>query len=430
LDTINPSQFCKAGANLKLIFETCNFFSFFSPIISAYLDLKCSKAFHSCFSFSALSGKKLFLQRSEKSKKAIMKKHNFNAGPAILPAGVIEQAAEAVRELNGSGLSILEVSHRGKEFDPILAEAEQLVRDILDLSDEYAVLFLQGGASAQFFMTAMNLLNEDETAAYVDTGSWSNKAVKEAENFGHIEVIASSKADNYTYIPRGYTVPSHAKYLHLTSNNTIFGTQYHWWPETGVPVVCDMSSDIFSRPLDVKRFSLIYAGAQKNLGPAGVTLVIIRKSILGTVRRVIPTMLKYETHIENSSTFNTPPVFPIYVSMLTLRWIKEQGGLEALQKGNREKAKLLYDEIDANALFMGTVTNKEDRSLMNVTFVMTPGKEELQKDLLAACEEAGCVGLKGHRSVGGFRASIYNAMPIESVQVVVDVMRDFGRKHG
>lgn len=359
-----------------------------------------------------------------------MKKHNFNAGPAILPAGVIEQAAEAVRELNGSGLSILEVSHRGKEFDPILAEAEQLVRDILDLSDEYAVLFLQGGASAQFFMTAMNLLNEDETAAYVDTGSWANKAVKEAENFGHIEVIASSKADNYTYIPRGYTVPSHAKYLHLTSNNTIFGTQYHWWPETGVPVVCDMSSDIFSRPLDVKRFSLIYAGAQKNLGPAGVTLVIIRKSILGTVRRVIPTMLKYETHIENSSTFNTPPVFPIYVSMLTLRWIKEQGGLEALEKRNREKAKLLYDEIDANALFMGTVTNKEDRSLMNVTFVMPPGKEELQKAFLAACEEAGCVGLKGHRSVGGFRASIYNAMPIESVQVVVNVMRDFGRKHG
>ena len=355
-----------------------------------------------------------------------IKKHNFSAGPAILPDPVIKQAAEAVSNFNGMGLSILEISHRSPEFVAVLDEAKQLVSDLLNLPENYEVLFLTGGASSQFFMTAMNLLDDDAKACYVDTGTWSTKAIKEAKHFGNIEVIASSKDSNFNFIPKDYSVPSDATYLHLTSNNTIFGTEYNWWPETDVPFVCDMSSDIFSRPIDVKRFDLIYAGAQKNLGPAGTTLVIVKKDVLGKVNRTIPTMLNYQTHIDKNSSFNTPPVYPIYVCLLTLRWLKGNGGLTAMENRNKEKAALLYREIDNNPHFEGTAA-KEDRSLMNVTFVMK--NPEMEAEFMAMCTEKGCVGIKGHRSVGGFRASIYNAMPIESVQVLVDVMKAFAEKH-
>jgi len=358
-----------------------------------------------------------------------MKKHNFFAGPAILPASVLQEASQAAADLNGMGLSILEISHRSPEFVAILDEAVDLVRELLDLSDEYAVLFLTGGASSQFFMAPMNILNENETALYVDTGSWASKANKEAKHFGQTNVIASSKDKNYNYIPKDLNIPADARYLHLTSNNTIFGTQLHEWPETQVPFVADMSSDIFSRPIDTSRYDLIYAGAQKNMGPAGTTLVIVKKDILGKVNRSIPTMLDYRTHVNKNSSFNTPPVFPIYVSMLTMRWVKAQGGLKAMAMHNQKKAQLLYQEIDANPLFKGTAA-LEDRSLMNVTFVLKPEQEALQADFLSACKEAACLGVKGHRSVGGFRASIYNAMPIESVQVLVDVMQNFAQKFG
>jgi phosphoserine aminotransferase len=356
-----------------------------------------------------------------------IKKHNFSAGPAILPDSVIKQAAEAVRDFKDMGLSILEISHRSPEFVEVLNEATQLVKDLLNLSEDFEVLFLTGGASSQFFMTAMNLLNKDAKASYIDTGSWSTKAIKEARLFGNIEVLASSKESNFNFIPKGYSVPADASYLHLTSNNTIYGTEYHSWPDTQVPFVCDMSSDIFSRPIDIEKFGLIYAGAQKNLGPAGTTLVIVRKDLLGKVNRSIPTMLNYNTHIDKQSSFNTPPVYPIYVCMLTLRWLKENGGLVAMENYNKEKAALLYREIDNNPFFEGTAAN-EDRSLMNVTFVMK--NPELESEFMEMCAEKGCVGIKGHRSVGGFRASIYNAMPIESVQVLVDMMQKFAKKHG
>lgn len=359
-----------------------------------------------------------------------MKKHNFSSGPAILPQSVFEQAAAAVRDFNGIGLSILEISHRSPEFTAVLKEARELVAELLGLDDRYEVLFLQGGASSQFFMTAMNLLAEDATAAYVDTGSWSTKAIKEASLFGGVKVLASSKEANFTYIPKDYTVPADAAYLHLTTNNTIFGTQFHALPDTEVPIVADMSSDIFSRPIDADRYGLIYAGAQKNMGPAGTTLVVVRKDMLDRVQRDIPTMLDYRTHIKKGSAFNTPPVFPIYVSMLTLRWVKEQGGVAAMAEHNQAKADLFYDELDSNPLFTGTVTDPTDRSLMNATFVLAPGKEELESTFLTACTDAGCMTVKGHRSVGGFRASMYNAMPLESVQVLVDVMRGFAQRHG
>lgn len=355
-----------------------------------------------------------------------MKKHNFSAGPAILPAPVIEQAAAAAADFNGMGLSILEISHRSAEFVAVLNEAELLVRNLLNLSDDYAVLFLTGGASSQFFMTAMNILKQGEKVAYLDTGNWSAKAIKEANLFGAVEVVASSKDNNYTYIPKEYDIPSDARYLHLTSNNTIFGTRITDYPETNVPFVCDMSSDMFSRPIDVERFDIIYAGAQKNMGPAGTTLVIIKKDILGKVDRTLPTMLDYRTHIKKQSAFNTPPVYPIYVCMLTLRWITAMGGLEAMQKHNEEKAAILYNEIDSNPMFVGTAA-QEDRSLMNVTFLGT--HPELDKEFLADCAEAGCVGVKGYRTVGGFRASIYNAMPKESIEVLVSVMQAFAKKH-
>lgn len=356
-----------------------------------------------------------------------MKKHNFSPGPAILPASVLQEAAQAVVDFNGTGLSILEVSHRSSGFMTVIQETEDLVRELLNLDDSYAVLFLGGGASTQFFMAPMNLLDAEDTATYVDTGTWASKAIKEAKAFGKIEVLASSKADNYTYIPTGWETPSYAKYLHITSNNTIYGTQYHWWPETAVPMVCDMSSDIFSRPIPVERFGLIYAGAQKNMGPAGVTLVIVKKDMLGTVNRHLPSMLDYRIHAENQSMYNTPPVYAVYVCMLTLRWIKAQGGLTAMERINQEKAAILYNEIDSNPCFRGA-TRKEDRSLMNVTFLME--KPEHEAAFLEMSKAAGCVEIKGHRSVGGFRASIYNAMPKESIQVLTDVMREFAQKNG
>ncbi len=355
-----------------------------------------------------------------------IKKHNFFAGPAILPAPVLEEAARAIQDFEGMGLSILEISHRSKQFESVMNEAEELTRSLLGLTDDYAVLFLTGGASSQFYMSAMNLLPQDGKAGYVNTGAWSTKAIKEAKLFGQISEVASSVDTNFNYIPKGYDIDEDFTFLHVTSNNTIFGTQFQSFPETNVPLVCDMSSDIFSRPLDINRFGMIYAGAQKNLGPAGVTLVIIRKDMLGKVDRAIPTMLDYNTHIKKQSAFNTPPAYPIYVSMLTMRWLKANGGLSAMEAKNKEKAALLYKEIDENPLFKGTAA-KEDRSLMNVTFVMN--QEALQDDFMKACEAEGCVGVKGHRSVGGFRASIYNAMPIESVEVLVQVMRRFAEQH-
>lgn len=355
-----------------------------------------------------------------------IKKQNFSAGPAILPAPVIAEAAAAAADWNGSGLSILEISHRSKEFVAVMEEAESLTRELLQVSDDYAVLFLTGGASSQFYMTAHNLLGENDRAYYVNTGTWSTKAIKEAKLYGQVVEVASSADTNFSYIPKGYDIPADARYLHLTSNNTIFGTQYQQFPDVSVPIVSDMSSDIFSRPFDVNRFGLIYAGAQKNLGPAGVTLVLVRKDLLGKVNRDIPTMLNYETHIKKGSAFNTPPVYPIFVSMLTMRWIKQHGGVAAMAERNEAKADLIYQEIDRNPLFVGAAA-KEDRSRMNATFVMH--HTDLEGAFLEAATNAGCVGIKGHRSVGGFRASIYNAMPIEGVQTLVDVMQEFARQH-
>ena len=358
-----------------------------------------------------------------------MKKHNFSAGPAILPAPVLKEAGKAAANYQGMGLSLLELSHRGPEFTAIIEEANALMREIIGLPEDYHVLWLSGGASTQFFMVPFNLLDDGETAAYLDTGTWANKAIKEAKHFGHVEVIASSKEQNYTFIPKNYKVPKHAKYLHITSNNTIFGTQMHKFPKSPVPMVCDMSSDFLSRPIDPRPFGLIYAGAQKNLGPAGTTVVIVREDMLGTVKRTMPSMLDYRTFIQENSLYNTPPVFPIYVSMLTLRWIKKNGGLKGMQRRNKAKAAVLYDEIDRNPLFKGT-TAKEDRSLMNACFVMEEKYAALEKEFLKETEANGMVGLKGHRSVGGFRASIYNAMPKASVQALADLMQDFAKRKG
>ena len=356
-----------------------------------------------------------------------MKKHNFSAGPSILPKEVFQQAAQGVVDLDQSGLSILEISHRSKAFVAIMAQAKALVKELLQVPDNYHILFLSGGASTQFMMTAMNLLPDGQTAAYLDTGSWSSKAIKEAKRFGHIEVIASSKDKNYTYIPKSYDIPSEAVYLHLTSNNTIFGTQFQDFPDTDLPLVCDMSSDIFSRPIDVSKFGIIYAGAQKNMGPAGTTLVIVRDDLIGACVRDIPTMLDYRTHVDKDSMFNTPPVFSIYISMLTLQWLKDNGGVEAALERNTAKARAIYAEIDRNQLFEGVVVT-EDRSKMNATFTLKD--EALEPSFLEACNAAGCEGVKGHRSVGGFRASIYNAMKLESVQTLVAVMQQFEKDHG
>jgi len=351
------------------------------------------------------------------------KVHNFSAGPAILPPSAIEASIEALKNFSGTGLSLLEVSHRSKEYEAVVNEATQLVKDILKLNDDYSVIFLQGGASLQFDMIPMNWLGEDETAAYLNTGVWANRAIKEAKLFGHVNVVASSEDANYNFIPKGYTIPQDAKYFHCTSNNTIYGTEMFEFPDTGnVPLVCDMSSDIFSRPFDATKFDLIYAGAQKNMGPAGTTLVIIKNSFLQKrAVRKLPTMLDYKVHIDNGSMYNTPSVFAIFVCMHTLRWVKEIG-LEAMEKRNREKADLLYAEIDRNPLFTGTVA-KEDRSRMNVNFVLT--NKEHEEPFLAFCNKRNLSGLKGHRSVGGLRASLYNALELESVQALVDAMKEF-----
>ncbi len=353
-----------------------------------------------------------------------MKKHNFSAGPGILPAEVVLQAASGVASLNGSGLSILELSHRGKAIMEIFEEAVTLMREVAGLPDDFEVLFCTGGASQQFSMAPMNLLNDDETAGYVDTGVWASKAIKEAKNFGNIQVLGTSKPDNYNNIPRGWHIPDNLRYIHMTSNNTIYGTQQNWWPDTDVPIVCDMSSDFLSRPIDFSRFGLVYAGAQKNIGAAGVTIVLVRKDMLGFVRRNIPTMLDYRSYIENDNMFNTPPVFAVYVSMLVLRWLRDRGGLTATEEYNKRKAAVLYNAIDKSSLFKGTVA-KKDRSLMNICFVMED--PTMEPAFLKYAQENGVMDIKGHRSVGGFRASVYNAMPIESVQFLTELMEEFER---
>lgn len=355
-----------------------------------------------------------------------MKVHNFNAGPAILPQSVLTQAAQAVIDFNGIGMSLLEISHRSKDFQAVIDEATALVKEIGGFDDSYKVLFLQGGASTQFGMVPMNLLDSNETAGYSNTGTWAKKAMKEAKLFGSALGLATSEPDNYTFIPKGYNIPDNLKYFHITSNNTIYGTQYQAYPKSPVPYVIDMSSDMFSRRCDYSQFDLIYAGAQKNIGPAGVTLVILKESLLGKVSRTIPTMLDYRTHIKENSLFNTPPVFAIYVTMLTLRWIKEQG-LATIEATNKAKADLLYSAIDSNPLFKGTVA-KEDRSWMNVNFIME--NRDLEPEFLAYAKEHKCIGLAGHRSVGGMRASLYNALPLSSVQYLVDLMTEFAAKKG
>ncbi|MBL0293715.1 MAG: 3-phosphoserine/phosphohydroxythreonine transaminase [Saprospiraceae bacterium] len=356
-----------------------------------------------------------------------MKVHNFSAGPGILPQEVMQKAAEACINFNDTGLSLLEMSHRSKAFEAVMHEAESLVRELLQVSDDYAVLFLSGGASSQFFMVPLNLLAPDQKAVYSDTGVWANKSIKEAKRYGQIEVIASSKDANYTFIPKNFDIPADAKYFHITTNNTIYGTEYHQMPNSPIPLVADMSSNFMSRPVNVSDFDLIYAGAQKNVGPAGCTVVIVKKDILGKTGRDIPSMLDYRTHIPEISMYNTPPVFPIYVCMLTLRWIKSVGGLIPMEVRNIAKAKLLYDEIDRNPLFKGT-TAVEDRSRMNVTFVTT--REGIEGEFMTLAQSHGIDGIKGHRSVGGFRASIYNAMPQSSVQVLVDLMQEFEKSKG
>ena len=351
-----------------------------------------------------------------------MKKHNFSAGPSILAPEVFQKASEALLDFEGTGLSVIEISHRSPEFVRVIERARALALEIAGLDDSYTTLFLQGGASMQFLMVPYNLL--ETKVVYIDTGTWANKAQKEAALFGNAEVIASSKADGYKYIPKNVTVPTDADYLHITTNNTIYGTEYHSLPQTSVPLVADMSSDIFSRPLDYKQFSLIYAGSQKNLGASGSTLVIVKKDILGKVSRKLPSMMDYQLHIKNDSMYNTPSTFAVYVNLLVLEWIQAQGGLQALGKRNQAKADLLYGEIDRNPLVVG-YANKEDRSLMNVVFNLTDESSKERFDAL--CKEANISGIKGHRIIGGYRASIYNALPLESVQVLVDVLKEFER---
>jgi phosphoserine aminotransferase len=350
-----------------------------------------------------------------------MKKHNFSAGPCILPQKVFEKSAQAVLNFNNSGLSILEISHRSKDFVAVMEEARALVLELLGLTGKgYQALFLQGGASMQFLMVPQNVMKTDGKAAYLDTGTWANNAIKEAKLFGETAVVASSKDKNYNHIPTNYTIPTDVDYFHCTSNNTIFGTQMKSFPKTNIPVVCDMSSDIFSRTLDFSQFDLIYAGAQKNMGAAGATLVVVKEELLGKTGRTIPSILDYQKHIKAESMYNTPSVFAIYTCLLTLQWLKSQGGITAIEKINEAKAELLYNEIDRNSLFIGTA-NVEDRSNMNATFLLVDEKNQEAFDKM--WKEAGISGIAGHRSVGGYRASMYNALPIESVQVLVDVMK-------
>lgn len=356
-----------------------------------------------------------------------MKKHNFSAGPSILSEYTIKNTAEAVINFANTGLSLLEVSHRGKEFVAVMDEAQALVKELLDVPEGYHVLYLGGGASLQFCMAPFNLLRTK--AGYLDTGTWAANAIKEAKIFGEVEVLASSKEANYTYYPKGYTVPEDLDYFHITTNNTIYGTELRTDPDVKVPLVADMSSDIFSRPVDVSKYDLIYAGAQKNLAPSGVTICIVKDSALGHVDRVIPTMLKYQTHVDKGSMFNTPPVLPIYAALQTLKYYKSLGGLREIEKMDMAKAEKLYDAIDNSKMFVATVPGKEDRSIMNVCFVMKPEYKELEKDFFDFATARGMVGIKGHRDVGGFRASLYNALPMESVEALVECMKEYEALH-
>jgi len=355
-----------------------------------------------------------------------MKKHNFNAGPSVLPREVIEKTAQAVLDFNGGGLSLLEISHRSKDFQAVVDESVELFKELLNIPEGYSVIFLGGGASLQFCMIPFNFF--EKKAAYLNTGVWANKAMKEAKGFGETIEVASSKGANYTFVPKDFVIPTDADYFHITTNNTIYGTELLKDIDSPVPLIADMSSDIFSRPVDVSKYAMIYGGAQKNLAPAGLTFVIVKDELLGKVSRYIPTMLNYKTHIDNGSMFNTPPVLPIYTAMETLRWLKANGGLVEMEKKNIAKAELLYNEIDSNKMFMGTAA-KEDRSRMNICFVMKPEYQALEADFQKLANERGMVGIKGHRSVGGFRASTYNALPIESVHALVDCMKEFAKQH-
>lgn len=352
-----------------------------------------------------------------------MKKHNFYAGPSILPQYTIEKTIEGIKDFAGTGLSILEISHRSKEFVACMNDTIALVKELLEVPAGYQVIFLGGGASLQFGMVPMNMMNKK--SAYLNTGNWASKALKEAKLYGEVVEVASSKEKLFNYIPKNYTVPADADYFHITTNNTIYGTELKKDPDVSIPLIADMSSDIFSRPVDVSKYSIIYAGAQKNLAPAGVTLVIIKESALGKVERQIPTMLDYRTHIKGESMFNTPPVFAVFAAQQTLHWLKDLGGVKAIQKKNIEKAAMLYDEIDRNKLFVPTIHDPEDRSLMNICFVMAPEYKELEKPFSDFAKSKGILGIEGHRSVGGFRASTYNALPKESIQFLVDTMREF-----
>lgn len=356
-----------------------------------------------------------------------MKKYNFGAGPSILPQEVMKATADACVEFQSMGLSLMEISHRTKEFQAVMDEAQALFKELLNIPEGYSVLFLGGGASLEFCMVPYNLLNKK--AAYLNTGVWAKKALKEAKLFGEVVEVASSADANYTFIPKGYTIPADADYFHITTNNTIYGTELHEDLDSPVPLVADMSSDIFSRPVDVSKYGLIYGGAQKNLSMAGVTFVIVKNELLGHVDRPIPTMLDYRTHVEKGSMFNTPPVVPIFCALQTLKWIKANGGVEAMQKRAEERAEVLYSEIDRNKLFRATVTAKEDRSYMNICFVMADEYKELEADFLKFATERGMSGIKGHRSVGGFRASCYNAMPLEGVKALVACMQEFEAQH-
>jgi phosphoserine aminotransferase len=352
-----------------------------------------------------------------------MKKYNFNPGPSVLPEITLKNTAEAVLNLNGSGLSILEISHRSKDFEAILKEAKDLLKELMEIPSGYSVLFLQGGASLQFTMIPYNFLNKK--AAYLDSGSWASKAIKEAKFFGEVQVLASSKDQNYTFIPKNFTIPTDVDYFHITTNNTIYGTELKTDISSPVPLVADASSDILSRPMDVSKYALLYGGAQKNLGPAGVSFAIIKDSLLEQVTKPVPTMLSYKIHAENDSLYNTPPCVAIYASLQTLKWLKDLGGLKAIHKINLEKANLLYSEIERNRLFMSPITVDEDKSIMNVVFVFKPEYKELEEKFLELAKAKGLIGIKGHRSVGGFRASIYNAMPVDGVKALVQAMKEF-----
>jgi phosphoserine aminotransferase len=354
--------------------------------------------------------------------------HNFNAGPSVLPKEVFEEASKAVINFNNSGLSLLEIGHRTPLFEAVMDEARTLVKELMHLDSDHEVLFLHGGATTQFMQVPMNLLNENDIAAYTETGTWANKSIKEAKLFGHVEIAGSTKENNYTSIPKNINVTPTAAYLHITSNETIAGTQWHTLPyDCGVPLVADMSSDILSRQLDFNKFDLIYAGAQKNMGAAGVNLVVVNKNILGKVNRAIPTILDYRNHIKEGSMLNTPPVFAVYVAMLTLRWLKKQGGVPTIEKLNNEKATLFYTTLDALPIFKGPVV-KEDRSKMNAVFIMD--NAELEKEFLELCKKENMYGVKGHRSVGGFRVSMYNALQLESVKAITELMKYFANKKG